>query len=100
MRKATFWWPLTAAPRVCAGNFLPHALRIDTGAVGIAGKIFLDTARDRDPTAVARPHQPCLPRVVASGFLSRFIRIAAQANSAALSAVVVKRLMAERMGEE
>jgi len=32
-------------------QFLPDAQRVDTGVVGIAGKIFLDTARDK----IARP---------------------------------------------
>jgi hydroxyethylthiazole kinase-like sugar kinase family protein len=71
-------------------QLLPHALCIDTGAVGIAGKIFLDTARDRDRTAVARRHQPCLSRVVASGCSSRFISIAEQADSAADDSCVAR----------
>jgi salicylate hydroxylase len=32
-------------------QFLPYAERIDTGVIGIAGKVFLDVARDR----IARP---------------------------------------------
>jgi salicylate hydroxylase len=52
-------------------QFLPHAQRIDTGVVGIAGKIFLDTARDR----IARPLLDGISLVAASGGLGLFVAI-------------------------
>jgi salicylate hydroxylase len=52
-------------------QFLPHAQRIDTGVVGIAGKIFLDTARDR----IARPLLDGISLVAARGGLGLFVAI-------------------------
>jgi 2-polyprenyl-6-methoxyphenol hydroxylase-like FAD-dependent oxidoreductase len=52
-------------------QFLPHAQRIDTGVVGIAGKIFLDTARDR----IARPLVDGISLVAARGGLGLFVAI-------------------------
>jgi 2-polyprenyl-6-methoxyphenol hydroxylase-like FAD-dependent oxidoreductase len=52
-------------------QFLPYAERIDTGVVGIAGKIFLDTARDR----IARPLLDGISLVAARGGLGLFIAI-------------------------
>jgi 2-polyprenyl-6-methoxyphenol hydroxylase-like FAD-dependent oxidoreductase len=52
-------------------QFLPHAQRIDTGVVGIAGKIFLDTARDR----IARPLLDGINLVAARGGLGLFVAI-------------------------
>jgi 2-polyprenyl-6-methoxyphenol hydroxylase-like FAD-dependent oxidoreductase len=72
-------------------QFLPHAQRIDTGVVGIAGKIFLDTARDR----IARPLLDGISLVAARGGYGLFVAIqemsggaigAFGANDAALAA--------------
>jgi 2-polyprenyl-6-methoxyphenol hydroxylase-like FAD-dependent oxidoreductase len=52
-------------------QFLPHAQRIDTGVAGIAGKIFLDTARDR----IARPLLDGISLVAARGGLGLFVAI-------------------------
>ena len=52
-------------------QFLPHARRIDTGVVGIAGKIFLDTARDR----ISRPLRDGISLVAARGGLGLFVAI-------------------------
>jgi 2-polyprenyl-6-methoxyphenol hydroxylase-like FAD-dependent oxidoreductase len=52
-------------------QFLPHAHRIDTGVVGIAGKIFLDAARDR----IARPLLDGISLVAARGGLGLFVAI-------------------------
>jgi 2-polyprenyl-6-methoxyphenol hydroxylase-like FAD-dependent oxidoreductase len=52
-------------------QFLPHAQRIDTGVVGIAGKIFLDAARDR----IARPLLDGISLVAAKGGLGLFVAI-------------------------
>ncbi len=52
-------------------QFLPHAQRIDTGVVGIAGKIFLDTARDR----IARPLLDGISLVAARGGYGLFVAI-------------------------
>jgi salicylate hydroxylase len=52
-------------------QLLPHAQRIDTGVVGIAGKIFLDVARDR----IARPLLDGISLVAARGGLGLFIAI-------------------------
>lgn len=52
-------------------QFLPHAQRVDTGVVGIAGKIFLDTARDR----IARPLLDGISLVGARGGLGLFVAI-------------------------
>jgi 2-polyprenyl-6-methoxyphenol hydroxylase-like FAD-dependent oxidoreductase len=52
-------------------QFLPHAQRVDTGVVGIAGKIFLDTARDR----IARPLLDGISLVAARGGLGLFVAI-------------------------
>lgn len=52
-------------------QFLPHAQRIDTGVVGIAGKIFLDTARDR----ITRPLLDGISLVAARGGLGLFVAI-------------------------
>jgi 2-polyprenyl-6-methoxyphenol hydroxylase-like FAD-dependent oxidoreductase len=52
-------------------QFLPHAQRIDTGVVGIAGKIFLDAARDR----IARPLLDGISLVAARGGLGLFVAI-------------------------
>jgi 2-polyprenyl-6-methoxyphenol hydroxylase-like FAD-dependent oxidoreductase len=52
-------------------QFLPLAQRVDTGVVGIAGKIFLDTARDR----IARPLLDGISLVAAKGGLGLFIAI-------------------------
>jgi salicylate hydroxylase len=50
-------------------QFLPHAQRIDTGVIGIAGKIFLDTARDK----LARPLLDGISLVAARGGLGLFV---------------------------
>ena len=50
-------------------QFLPRAERIDTGVVGIAGKIFLDVARDR----IARPLLDGITLVAARGGLGLFV---------------------------
>jgi len=50
-------------------QFLPHAQRVDTGVIGIAGKIFLDTARDR----IARPLLDGISLVAARGGLGLFV---------------------------
>ena len=52
-------------------QFLPHAQRVDTGVVGIAGKIFLDTARDR----IARPLLDGISLVAARGGFGLFIAL-------------------------
>jgi salicylate hydroxylase len=52
-------------------QFLPHAQRIDTGVVGIAGKIFLDVARDR----IARPLLDGISLVAARGGLGLFVAL-------------------------
>jgi len=52
-------------------QFLPSAQRIDTGVVGIAGKIFLDTARER----IARPLLDGISLVAARGGLGLFVAI-------------------------
>ncbi|MBV8337232.1 MAG: FAD-dependent monooxygenase [Alphaproteobacteria bacterium] len=52
-------------------QFLPHAQRVDTGVVGIAGKIFLDTARGR----IARPLLDGISLVAARGGLGLFVAI-------------------------
>jgi 2-polyprenyl-6-methoxyphenol hydroxylase-like FAD-dependent oxidoreductase len=52
-------------------QFLPHAQRIDTGVVGIAGKIFLDTARDR----IARSLLDGISLVAARGGFGLFVAI-------------------------
>jgi 2-polyprenyl-6-methoxyphenol hydroxylase-like FAD-dependent oxidoreductase len=52
-------------------QFLPHAQRIDTGVVGIAGKVFLDTARDR----IARPLLDGISLVAARGGLGLFVAL-------------------------
>jgi glycine/D-amino acid oxidase-like deaminating enzyme len=52
-------------------QFLPHAQRIDTGVAGIAGKVFLDTARDR----IARPLLDGISLVAARGGLGLFVAI-------------------------
>jgi 2-polyprenyl-6-methoxyphenol hydroxylase-like FAD-dependent oxidoreductase len=52
-------------------QFLPQAQRIDTGVVGIAGKIFLDAARDR----IARPLLDGISLVAAKGGLGLFVAI-------------------------
>jgi salicylate hydroxylase len=50
-------------------QFLPQATRIDTGVIGIAGKIFLDAARER----IARPLLDGISLVAARGGLGLFI---------------------------
>ena len=50
-------------------QFLPQAQRIDTGVIGIAGKIFLDAARDR----IARPLLDGISLVAARGGLGLFV---------------------------
>jgi salicylate hydroxylase len=52
-------------------QFLPHAQRIDTGVAAIAGKIFLDTARDR----IARPLLEGISLVAARGGYGLFVAI-------------------------
>jgi 2-polyprenyl-6-methoxyphenol hydroxylase-like FAD-dependent oxidoreductase len=52
-------------------QFLPQAQRIETGVIGIAGKIFLDTARDR----IARPLLDGISLVAARGGLGLFVAI-------------------------
>ena len=52
-------------------QFLPDAQRVDTGVVGIAGKIFLDTARDK----IARPLLDGISLVAARGGLGLFVAI-------------------------
>ena len=52
-------------------QFLPHAQRVDTGVVGIAGKIFLDTARDR----ITRSLLDGISLVAARGGLGLFVAI-------------------------
>ncbi|HKN08603.1 MAG TPA: FAD-dependent monooxygenase [Pseudomonadota bacterium] len=52
-------------------QFLPDAQRLDTGVVAIAGKIFLDTARDR----IARPLLDGISLVAARGGLGLFVAI-------------------------
>jgi salicylate hydroxylase len=52
-------------------QFLPHAQRIDTGVVGIAGKIFLDASRDR----IARPLLDGISLVAARGGFGLFVAI-------------------------
>ena len=52
-------------------QFLPDAQRVDTGVIGIAGKIFLDTARDR----IARPLLDGISLVAARGGLGLFVAI-------------------------
>ena len=62
-------------------QFLPDAKRVETGVIGIAGKIFLDTARDR----IARPLLDGISLVAARGGLGLFAAIQA-VRSAALAA--------------
>jgi 2-polyprenyl-6-methoxyphenol hydroxylase-like FAD-dependent oxidoreductase len=52
-------------------QFLPHAQRIDTGVAGIAGKIFLDVARDR----IAQPLLDGISLVAARGGLGLFVAL-------------------------
>ena len=52
-------------------QFLPDAQRVETGVIGIAGKIFLDTARDR----IARPLLEGISLVAARGGLGLFVAI-------------------------
>jgi salicylate hydroxylase len=52
-------------------QFLPQAQRIDTGVIGIAGKIFLDAARHR----IARPLLDGISLVAARGGLGLFVAI-------------------------
>jgi salicylate hydroxylase len=52
-------------------QLLPNAQRVDTGVVGIAGKIFLDTARDR----IARSLLDGISLVAARGGLGLFVAI-------------------------
>src|SRR5271166_3378984 len=52
-------------------QFLPDAQRVETGVVGIAGKIFLDIARDR----IARPLLDGISLVAARGGLGLFVAI-------------------------
>jgi salicylate hydroxylase len=52
-------------------QFLPDAQRVETGVVGIAGKIFLDTARDR----IARPLRDGIRLVAARGGLGLFVAL-------------------------
>jgi salicylate hydroxylase len=52
-------------------QFLPDAQRVETGVVGIAGKIFLDTARDR----IARPLRDGISLVAARGGLGLFVAL-------------------------
>jgi salicylate hydroxylase len=57
-------------------QFLPHAQRIDTGVIGIAGKIFLDTARDR----IARPLLDGISLVAGRGGLGLFVAMQEMAS--------------------
>jgi 2-polyprenyl-6-methoxyphenol hydroxylase-like FAD-dependent oxidoreductase len=52
-------------------QFLPDAQRVETGVVGIAGKIFLDIARDR----IAAPLLDGISLVAARGGLGLFVAI-------------------------
>ena len=52
-------------------QFLPDAQRVETGVVGIAGKIFLDTSRDR----IARPLLDGISLVAARGGLGLFVAV-------------------------
>jgi salicylate hydroxylase len=52
-------------------QFLPDARRVETGVVGIAGKIFLDIARDR----IAGPLLDGISLVAARGGLGLFVAI-------------------------
>ena len=52
-------------------QFLPDARRVDTGVIGIAGKIFLDIARDR----IVRPLLDGISLVAARGGLGLFVAI-------------------------
>ncbi|MBV9628697.1 MAG: FAD-dependent monooxygenase, partial [Xanthobacteraceae bacterium] len=52
-------------------QFLPQARRIETGVAAIAGKIFLDTARDR----IARPLLDGISLVAARGGYGLFVAI-------------------------
>jgi 2-polyprenyl-6-methoxyphenol hydroxylase-like FAD-dependent oxidoreductase len=52
-------------------QFLPDAQRVETGVIGIAGKIFLDTARER----IARPLLDGISLVAARGGLGLFVAI-------------------------
>jgi salicylate hydroxylase len=52
-------------------QFLPNTQRVDTGVVGVAGKIFLDTARDR----IARSLLEGISLVAARGGLGLFVAI-------------------------
>ena len=52
-------------------QFLPDAQRVETGVVGIAGKIFLDIARDR----IAGPLLDGISLVAARGGLGLFVAI-------------------------
>jgi salicylate hydroxylase len=52
-------------------QFLPQAKRVDTGVIGIAGKIFLDTARDR----IAWPLLDGISLVAARGGLGLFVAL-------------------------
>jgi 2-polyprenyl-6-methoxyphenol hydroxylase-like FAD-dependent oxidoreductase len=50
-------------------QFLPQAGRIDTGVIGVAGKVFLDTARDR----IAQPLLDGISLVAARGGWGLFV---------------------------
>jgi salicylate hydroxylase len=52
-------------------QFLPDAKRVETGVIGIAGKIFLDTARDR----IARPLLDGISLVAARSGFGLFVAI-------------------------
>jgi 2-polyprenyl-6-methoxyphenol hydroxylase-like FAD-dependent oxidoreductase len=52
-------------------QFLPHAQRVETGVAAIAGKVFLDTARDR----IARPLLDGISLVAARGGYGLFVAI-------------------------
>jgi salicylate hydroxylase len=59
-------------------QFLPQAQRVDTGVIGIAGKIFLDAARDR----IARPLLDGISLVAARGGFGLFIAMQEMAGGA------------------
>jgi salicylate hydroxylase len=52
-------------------QFLPHAERIDTGVIGIGGKIFLDTARER----IAPPLLDGISFIAARGGFGLFVAL-------------------------
>jgi len=58
-------------------QFLPAAQRVETGVIGIAGKIFLDTARDQ----IARPLLDGISLVAARGGLGLFVAIQEMSGS-------------------